>query len=48
LNEIEGLDNPTSENVARWIWNRLEGRLRGLFRITIKETCSSRCDYFGD
>jgi 6-pyruvoyltetrahydropterin/6-carboxytetrahydropterin synthase len=48
LNDIEGLANPTSENLARWIWNRLEGRLRGLFRITIKETCNSRCDYFGD
>lgn len=48
LNEIDGLSNPTSENLARWIWNRLEGRLRGLFRISIKETCSSRCDYYGD
>jgi len=37
-----------NENLARWIWNRLEGRLPGLFRITIKETCTARCDYFGD
>ncbi|MEK6285672.1 MAG: 6-carboxytetrahydropterin synthase QueD [Acidobacteriota bacterium] len=48
LNEIDGLDNATSENLARWIWERLEGRLSGLHRVTIRETCSSRCDYFGE
>ena len=47
LNEIDGLENATSENLARWIWERLEGRLRGLYRITIRETCTSRCDYYG-
>lgn len=47
LNDIEGLGNPTSENLARWIWDRLQARLPGLFRITIKETCTARCDYFG-
>lgn len=47
LNEIEGLDNATSENLARWIWEKLEGRLPGLHRITIRETCSARCDYYG-
>ena len=47
LNDIEGLANPTSENLALWIWNRLAGLLPGLFRITIKETCTARCDYFG-
>ncbi len=48
LNEIDGLENATSENLARWIWERLEGRLPGLHRITIRETCTSRCDYFGE
>ena len=47
LNEIGGLENPTSEMLARWIWERLEGRLSGLFRVTIHETCTSQCDYFG-
>ena len=47
LNEIPGLENPTSENLARWIWERLEDRLPGLHRVTIRETCSARCDYFG-
>ncbi|HJQ26962.1 MAG TPA: 6-carboxytetrahydropterin synthase QueD [Blastocatellia bacterium] len=48
LNEIDGLENATSENLARWIWERLEGRLLGLHRVTIRETCTSRCDYFGE
>jgi 6-pyruvoyltetrahydropterin/6-carboxytetrahydropterin synthase len=48
LNEVDGLNNPTSENLARWIWERLEGRLIGLQRVTIRETCTARCDYLGD
>ncbi|HKP13409.1 MAG TPA: 6-carboxytetrahydropterin synthase QueD [Blastocatellia bacterium] len=48
LNEIDGLENATSENLARWIWERLEGRLAGLHRVTIRETCTSRCDYYGE
>jgi 6-pyruvoyltetrahydropterin/6-carboxytetrahydropterin synthase len=48
LNEIDGLENATSENLARWIWERLEGRLPGLYRITIRETCTTRCDYYGE
>jgi 6-pyruvoyl tetrahydropterin synthase/QueD family protein len=48
LNDIEGLENPTSENLARWIWERLEGKLEGLHRVTIRETCATRCDYFGE
>jgi 6-pyruvoyltetrahydropterin/6-carboxytetrahydropterin synthase len=48
LNEIDGLENATSENIARWIWERLEGKLKGLHRVTISETCTSRCDYYGE
>jgi 6-pyruvoyltetrahydropterin/6-carboxytetrahydropterin synthase len=47
LNEIDGLANPTSENLAAWIWDRLEGSLPGLARITVHETCTSRCIYEG-
>ncbi|PYP83586.1 MAG: 6-carboxytetrahydropterin synthase QueD [Blastocatellia bacterium AA13] len=47
LNEIEGLANATSENLARWVWEKLEG-LKGLHRVTIRETCAARCDYFGE
>lgn len=48
LNEIEGLENPTAEMLARWIWQRLEPRLEGLSRIEIQETCTSGCTYEGD
>lgn len=47
LNEIDGLGNPTSENLAIWIWNRLRPELPMLVRVTIEETCTSRCHYFG-
>ena len=48
LNEIEGLDNPTSEVIARWIWARLKPRLPQLCKIEIRETCNSGCIYTGD
>ncbi len=47
LNEIPGLENPTSENLAAWIWERLESDLPGLCRIEVKETCTSGCVYEG-
>ncbi len=48
LNEIEGLENPTSENLARWIWTRLSPALTGLTRLVVRETCSSGCVYTGE
>ena len=47
LNEIEGLENPTSELLAVWIWGRLAPTLPGLAEIEIRETCTSRCSYRG-
>lgn len=47
LNEVEGLENPTAERVAVWIWERLAPGLPQLHRVTIEETCTSRCHYFG-
>lgn len=47
LNEIEGLENPTSENIARWLWDRLRPALPGLVRIELHETCESGCVYDG-
>ena len=46
LNEIDGLENPTSENLARWIWRKLD--LPGLHRVTVRETIRSGCEYEGD
>jgi 6-pyruvoyltetrahydropterin/6-carboxytetrahydropterin synthase len=48
LNDIPGLENPTSENVARWIWQRLAGRLAGLARVEVLETCTSGCVFEGE
>ena len=48
LNDIEGLENPTSENIAIWIWQRLKPRLPELIRLEIKETCTSGCIYIGE
>lgn len=47
LNDIQGLENPTSENLAQWIWIRLKARLPQLVQITVHETCTSRCIYRG-
>jgi 6-pyruvoyltetrahydropterin/6-carboxytetrahydropterin synthase len=47
LNEVEGLENPTSENLARWIWERLQPALPELRRVVVRETCTSGCVYDG-
>jgi 6-pyruvoyltetrahydropterin/6-carboxytetrahydropterin synthase len=47
LNEIEGLENPTSEAIAVWIWERPQPRLTGLSAVTVRETCTSGCTYRG-
>lgn len=47
LNEIPGLENPTSEILARWIWDRLKPSLPLLSRISVHETCTSACSYGG-
>lgn len=48
LNEIEGLENPTSENLARWIWQCLKPGLPLLTRLVVHETCTSGCAYQGE
>jgi 6-pyruvoyltetrahydropterin/6-carboxytetrahydropterin synthase len=48
LNEIEGLSNPTSENLARWIWRRLKPALPMLNKVIVNETCTSGCVYEGE
>jgi 6-pyruvoyltetrahydropterin/6-carboxytetrahydropterin synthase len=48
LNDLPGLENPTSENLARWIWERVVPRLPQLSKIVVRETCTSGCVYQGD
>jgi 6-pyruvoyltetrahydropterin/6-carboxytetrahydropterin synthase len=47
LNEIPGLENPTSENVAVWIWDQLKPRLPLLVEVIVAETCTARAVYRG-
>ena len=47
LNEVEGLENPTSELLAVWVWERLVGTLPGLYSVEVSETCSSAALYRG-
>ncbi len=47
LNDIPGLENPTSENLARWIWERLKPVLPALCQVEVQETCTSGCIYRG-
>ena len=47
LNEVRGLENPTSENIAAWIWERLKPGLPLLTEVVVAETCQSRCIYRG-
>ena len=48
LNDVPGLENPTSEHLARWIWRALEPRLAPLDAVAISETPDTRCVYRGD
>ena len=47
LNDVSGLENPTSERLAEWIWSRLGDVLPGLSAIEVRETCTSGCVYRG-
>ncbi len=48
LNDIAGLENPTSERLAQWIWQQLKPALPGLSKIVVQETQQSGCAYTGD
>jgi 6-pyruvoyltetrahydropterin/6-carboxytetrahydropterin synthase len=47
LNDIAGLENPTSENLARWIWLDMKPKLPGLSKVVIHETCTSGAVFSG-
>lgn len=46
LNEVSGLENPTAENIAIWIWTALSA-IQGLTEIVVHETEYSRAIYTG-
>ncbi len=47
LNEIEGLENPTVENIARWLWVRVKPELPSLSQVNVAEADTARCEYRG-
>ena len=47
LNDIEGLENPTSENLARWIWDEIKPQLPSLSKVVVHETCTCGASYSG-
>ena len=47
LNEVEGLENPTSEQISIWLWNRIKPTLPLLREIVVHETCTARCVFRG-
>ena len=47
LNEVEGLKNPTAENIARWIWMGVKPVLPPLTQVNVAESCTARCEYRG-
>jgi 6-pyruvoyltetrahydropterin/6-carboxytetrahydropterin synthase len=47
LNDIDGLENPTSENLAIWIWQNLKPTLPLLSKVEVHETCTCGCIYTG-
>jgi 6-pyruvoyltetrahydropterin/6-carboxytetrahydropterin synthase len=48
LNDIPGLENPTSENLARWVWGQAKAVLPLLSKVVVHETCTSGCEYRGE
>lgn len=48
LNEIEGLENPTSEQIAIWLWNKIKPKIPNLKQIVVHETCTAKAIYHGE
>lgn len=48
INEIEGLENPTSENLSIWIWNKMKNQIPGLHKIIVQETPTCGAIYRGE
>ena len=48
LNDVPGLENPTSESIARWLWQQLRPALPGLSEVVVHETCTAGARYRGE
>jgi 6-pyruvoyltetrahydropterin/6-carboxytetrahydropterin synthase len=47
LNEVDGLENPTSEVLSRWVWQAISTALPGVVEVVVRETPRSACIYRG-
>ncbi len=45
LNDVEGLENPTCENITIWIYNRVKAAVPSLSRVVLHETPTSGAEY---
>ena len=48
LNEVDGLETPTSENIAKWLWEKLKKKISNLRSIEINRPRIGGCIYSGD
>ena len=48
LNDLHGLENPTSENIAKWFWLHLKGKIKNLEKIEINRPRIGGCVYSGE
>ncbi len=48
LNDVPGLENPTAELIAVWIWNRMIDKIPYLHSVEVKETLTSGAIYRGE
>jgi 6-pyruvoyltetrahydropterin/6-carboxytetrahydropterin synthase len=48
LNDVLQTESPTSEYIAKWVFDHVRELLPSLYSVTIEETCSARCTYVGE
>ena len=48
LNELPGLENPTSEHLARWLWKQINENAAIANEVLVRETCQNGCIYRGE
>ena len=45
LNEVPGLENPTTENLCFWLYEKIKTEIPELVQITVRETPETACSY---
>ncbi len=47
LNDIPGLENPTSEQISVWLYQKLKALLPLLSKVVVHETCTAGSSFSG-